>query len=90
MWFAQLSAAMEPFNLQRRVIGFDTFSGFPGLKETDIAHAEVGKEHRAGGYAANSYDDLLECIAIYDHNRAIGHVPKVRLVRGDACQTMPA
>lgn len=89
MWFAQLSAALEPFNLQRRIVGFDTFEGFPGMSAADVAHAETGKEHRAGGYAANSYEDLSQCLAIYDANRPIGHVPKVKLVRGDACETMP-
>ena len=89
MWFAQMSAALEPFNLQRRIIGFDTFSGFPKLHSSDIKHAEVGKEHREGGYAADSFEDLTHCVQAYDLNRAIGHVPKVRLIRGDACQTMP-
>src|SRR5688572_757469 len=27
MTFAQLSATLEPVNLQRRIVGFDTFSG---------------------------------------------------------------
>ncbi|HJW53755.1 MAG TPA: TylF/MycF/NovP-related O-methyltransferase [Burkholderiaceae bacterium] len=89
MWFAQMSAALEPFNLQRRIIGFDTFSGFPELHESDIQHAETGKEHRAGGYEADSLEDLTRCIELYDQNRAIGHVPKIRLVQGDACRTMP-
>ncbi|MBV5311605.1 TylF/MycF/NovP-related O-methyltransferase [Chromatium okenii] len=89
MWFAQMSAALEPFNLQRRIIGFDTFSGFPDLHSNDTKHAEIGKEHREGGYQANSFEDLTQCLEIYDQNRAIGHVPKVRLIRGDACETMP-
>ncbi|MBK1694455.1 dTDP-6-deoxy-L-hexose 3-O-methyltransferase [Chromatium weissei] len=89
MWFAQMSATLEPFNLQRKIIGFDTFSGFPNLHSHDTKHAEVGKEHREGGYQANSFDDLMQCIEIYDQNRAIGHVSKVRLIRGDACETMP-
>ena len=29
MTFAQLSAALEPNNLTRRIYGFDTFEGFP-------------------------------------------------------------
>lgn len=89
MWFAQMSAALEPFNLQRRIIGFDTFSGFPALDSNDVEYAETGKEHRVGGYAADSLADLTHCVWLYDQNRAIGHVPKVRLIRGDACQTMP-
>lgn len=89
MWFAQMSAALEPFNLQRKIIGFDTFNGFPCLHSSDIEHAEVGKEHREGGYQANSFEDMTQCVQLYDQNRVIGHVPKIRLIRGDACQTMP-
>lgn len=89
MWFAQMSAALEPFNLQRRIIGFDTFSGFPEMHANDLKHADAGKEHRPGGYTADSLADLTHCVALYDENRAIGHVQKVRLVKGNACQTMP-
>ncbi len=89
MWFAQMSAALEPFNLQRRIIGFDTFSGFPNLDANDLDHAETGNEHRIGGYQADSFSDLTHCINLYDQNRTIGHLAKVLLVRGDACETMP-
>ena len=39
--------------------------------------------------AANSYDDLQKCIRLYDLNRAIGHIPKVELVPGNALETIP-
>ncbi len=88
MWAAQLSAMLEPFNLQRRIIGFDTFEGFPSLHSKDDS-INSGKEHTKGGYAAHSYDDLLMCISNFDKNRAIGHISKVSLIKGDATLTMP-
>ena len=33
MSFAKISAIMEPYNFQRRIIGFDTFSGFPEIHQ---------------------------------------------------------
>src|SRR5438477_13070440 len=33
MSFAQLSAILEPYNFQRRIVGFDTFEGFPEFSE---------------------------------------------------------
>src|SRR6266516_3918027 len=50
MSFANLSTILEPYNFQRRIIGFDTFSGFPGLETEDMrgaperksAHLKVG------------------------------------------------
>jgi hypothetical protein len=88
MAWAQFSAIFEPTNHQRRVVGFDTFSGFPELAKQDRS-SESG-EARPGGLSVDSYDHLLQCIELYDMNRFVGHVPKVELVRGDATKTIPA
>ena len=37
--WAQLSAIFEPYNHVRRIVGFDTFAGFPSLTKEDIAGA---------------------------------------------------
>lgn len=90
MLFAQLSAVMEPVNLQRRVVGFDTFSGFPGLDDKDRKATLPTGEMRQGGFnSVGSYEDLLRAIELFDVNRFNGHIQKVQLVSGDACQTMP-
>ena len=89
MNFAQLSAILEPYNLQRRIVGFDTFTGFPDVSEKDRNFAQIGKQHSTGGYAADSYSDLIQAIQLYDSNRPVGHVSKVSLIKGDACTTIP-
>jgi len=88
MAWAQFSAIFEPTNHQRRVVGFDTFSGFPKLAKQD--RASESEQARPGGLAVDSYDHLQECVELFDMNRFIGHVPKVELVRGDATKTIPA
>jgi hypothetical protein len=90
MALAQFSSVLEPVNLQRRVIGFDTFEGFPSIAEQDKKGGAVTAEMRIGGLAASCHEDLLECIALYDANRFIGHIEKVILVKGDASRTIPA
>ncbi len=87
MAWAQFSAIYEPTNHQRRIIGFDTFSGFPKLTKQDRL-SESTQAHK-GGLAVDSYEHLQECIRLYDMNRFIGHVPKVELVRGDSVKTIP-
>lgn len=87
MAWAQFSAIIEPTNHQRRVVGFDTFSGFPKLAKRD--RTSESDEARPGGLAVDSYNHLQQCIELYDMNRFIGHVPKVELVRGDATKTIP-
>lgn len=90
MALAQYSSILEPVNLQRRVIGFDTFEGFPSIAEQDKKGEAVTAEMRVGGLAASSYDDMRECISLFDTNRFIGHIEKVILVKGDANITIPA
>jgi hypothetical protein len=87
MAWAQFSAILEPTNHQRRIIGFDTFTGFPKLSKQD-RNSESTAAH-AGGFAVDSFDHLRQCIELFDMNRFIGHVPKVELMRGDAAKTIP-
>ena len=86
MAWAEFSAILEPTNHQRRVVGFDSFSGFPKLSRHD--RLSESAQARRGGLAVDSYDHLQQCIALFDMNRFIGHVPKVELVRGDATRTI--
>lgn len=87
MAFAQLSAILEPTNHQRRIVGFDTFTGIPKLLEQD-AKSE-SEEARPGGLAINSYEEIMRCVDLYDINRFVGHIPKVELVKGNAKFTIP-
>ncbi len=88
MEWAQLSAIYEPYNYQRKIYAFDTFEGFPSLTDTD-KKSHTDKEIRIGGMGINSYTELSKSIELYDMNRPIGHVPKVKLIRGDARETIP-
>jgi hypothetical protein len=90
MSFAKLSTILEPYNFQRRVIGFDTFTGFPSIDKSDLK----GKPERKSahlkkhGFAAEgAYEDLLKSIEIYDMSRYLSHFPKVQVVKGDFAQT---
>jgi hypothetical protein len=86
MTLAQLSAALEPTNLTRRLYGFDSFEGFPAVSAADRP-AQTGA--RIGDLASDSYVELSELIEIYDTDRFLGHIPKVSLVRGDVLHTIP-
>lgn len=93
MAWAKLCSTFEPFAIHRRVIGFDTFEGFPSLSEADRPSAGGAlAEHRVGGFAPghDMHGELSELIALYDRRRILGQHTKIELVRGDACQTIPA
>lgn len=87
MSWAKFSAILEPVNLTRRIYGFDTFEGFPGISEQDRSAAS--QHVKVGDLAADVHDELTQLIDVYDSTRFIGHVKKVNLVRGDALQTIP-
>jgi len=88
MLLAHLSAIHEPVNLQRRIFGFDTFAGFPAVSSQD-QRAGASPQAKAGGYAGGSREEIERCVALFDRNRFVGHVPKVQLVEGDATKTIP-
>jgi len=87
MTWTKLSAVLEPANLTRRIYGFDTFEGFPKVSALDQAAAS--RHVKIGDLFADSHDELLELAAAHDRTRFLGHVQKVRLIRGDACATIP-
>ncbi|MBS0381951.1 MAG: class I SAM-dependent methyltransferase [Proteobacteria bacterium] len=89
MTWANLSAILEPLNHIRKVIGFDTFSGFVDVTKEDIS-AATNDNLRKGGLKVDSYEDLQECVRIFDIYRPLGHIPKVELVKGDALESIPA
>lgn len=84
----QLCEILEPRNYQRYIYGFDNFEGFDGITEKD-EHARKSVHLRQGGMKADVYEDLLENVAAYDYCRALGHIQKVFLYKGDAMKTIP-
>jgi hypothetical protein len=87
--WAKLSSIFEPANHVRKVIGFDTFAGFPSVSETDTKTGQFHELH-TGGLTGSAEDNVRKAIEVYDLNRAIGHIPKVELVAGDITRTASA
>ena len=79
----------EPDNYTRRVIGFDTFSGFPDITAQDLMRAEISI--KAGDYAvSDDWQQSLEKILHYhDKLSPLSHLKKWELVAGDATKTFP-
>src|SRR5688572_112813 len=87
MTWTKLSAILEPVNLTRRIYGFDTFAGFPKLSDRDTIGP--GEHVKVGDLFAESLSELTELLAIHDSTRFLGHIPKVKLIAGDATETIP-
>lgn len=90
MAWAKLSSIYEPYNYQRKIIGFDTFEGSPEITEQDLKAADKSPALKVKGFKiGNIYGDLKRCIKLYDMNRPLNHIEKVELVKGDANITFP-
>ncbi len=72
----------EPFNHNRTIVGFDTFSGFPSVDVKD-GTAEIIE---VGSYSVTeNYDKYLENVLDYHEKESpISHIKKYELKKGDA------
>jgi len=84
MAYANLLAAIEPYNYQCKVLGFDTFQGDTGLSEVDFSEGAVVSRGDYT-YTSDSIEHLKEAIRIYDMDRPLAHIPKIDLIKGDIC-----
>ncbi|HKP95124.1 MAG TPA: TylF/MycF/NovP-related O-methyltransferase [Fibrobacteria bacterium] len=81
--FSNFRGMLEPFNYNRRIVGFDTFSGFPSVSDNDPGHARKG-----GMNVTENYQDFLEKIlACHENFNPIPNIRKHQLVKGDATKT---
>jgi hypothetical protein len=81
--FSNFRGIYEPYNYNRKIIGFDTFSGFPDIDSKD------GAEVAAGDYGVTEdYEDYLELLLDYHESESpIAHKTKYQLIKGDATRT---
>lgn len=86
--FAQLSAIYEPFNHTRKIISFDTFSGFPEISDKDKNSSKEFKKGDLSVYEGIEAE-IKKGVELFDKNRTIPHISKVELIKGDACEMMP-
>lgn len=84
--WAKLSSVLEPTNHTRKVIGFDTFMGFPSVHNND-QHGSDGSLIKTGALKGSTYDDVTSAIDVYNLNRPLSHISKIELVKGDIAKT---
>lgn len=89
MLFAKLSAMFEPYNYKRKIIGFDTFKGFPNIDNKDKSKLKKHKKIHKKGYLKSNLSILQNSIDDFNRKRPLNHLPKIELVKGDASKTIP-
>ena len=83
-----LRTVYEPLNYGRKIVGFDTFTGFPSVdpKDGGLDIARVGSLTTAEGYE----DYLGAVMAQRERMAPYDHIRKFEVVRGDASETLAA
>jgi glycosyltransferase involved in cell wall biosynthesis len=82
----ELRNLYEPRNAARRIVGFDTFAGFPSIAPEDGAAAGVA----VGAYSvAPGYETTLsELMSAHEKFGFRSHIEKFELVKGDVVETL--
>lgn len=86
--FESLRAVHEPYNYTRKVVGFDTFAGYPASSNRDGKVPFLAK----GGYSVGGdYEGhLRRVLDAHEKENTMGHIKKYELVKGDAKKTVKA
>ncbi|KGO97188.1 crotonobetainyl-CoA--carnitine CoA-transferase [Flavobacterium enshiense] len=76
----------EPFNYSRKIIGFDTFTGFANVSEKDGNHKIIKK----GAFSVtNEYEKYLDEVLDYHEKECpVSHIKKNILIKGDAVEML--
>ena len=76
----------EPFNYNRKIIGFDTFQGLENISEKDGSN-EIIEE---GNFSVTKdYDLFLEqLLKTHENESPLNHIEKNQIFKGDAVKTL--
>lgn len=78
--WAQLSNIYEPVNYNRKIIGFDTFAGFPNVAAEDT---NTVLQPQIGDVRGETLESLQRSVEKYNLERHLAHIPNVEFVQGD-------
>ena len=80
--FSALRGIYEPFNRHRKIVGFDTFTGFPKISKKD-GHSDLMEEGNIS--VTKDYDNYLnKLMELQEKDNPLYHIKKFDIVKGDA------
>jgi Macrocin-O-methyltransferase (TylF) len=82
--FTSMRGIHEPFNHNRKVVGFDTFEGFAGVDSSMDGTAKAGDFAVTEGYEAF----LDKALTQHERMAPLENIRKFKLVKGDATTTI--
>ncbi len=84
--FSSCRGMYEPFNRHRKIIGFDTFSGFPSISKQD-GKADLMKKGNIK--VTENYEKYLDKIMMFhEKDNPLSHIKRYEIIKGDAILTV--
>lgn len=88
--WAKLCEIFCPTDIRKRVIGFDTFSGFPKIGIEDGPEDPTQDVVLGGYFGGRSIEaDLALAQEAMKYDRHLRHKDRIQFVKGDVCKTIP-
>jgi hypothetical protein len=84
LWLAHLSVILEPYAINRKFIGFDTFEGF-----SSIDPERDPKDINSKNFSDTSYEIINKALQTIDIVRPVNKINRYELVKGDIIKTVP-
>ena len=90
--FENLRAIHEPFNKLRKIVGFDTFNGYPAKSRSseDLSAEKAGYLDKDIYALDKDYTNFLkDTIEFHENNNVLNHIKKNEIVKGNVEDTLP-
>lgn len=80
--FSAFRAIYEPYNFYRKILGFDTFTGF---LEPDLHDGSSDRVHVGSMSVSENYEQYLaQVLALHEAEAPLSHIKRTELFKGDA------
>lgn len=80
--FSALRGIYDPFNRHRKIVGFDTFTGFPQITSEDGSSELMVKGNLT--LTENYFEYLTKIMEYHEQESPLSHIKKYELIKGDA------
>ncbi|TSC88519.1 MAG: CalS11 [Microgenomates group bacterium Gr01-1014_7] len=79
--FSALRGTYDPFNRHRKIVGFDTFTGFPEISPKDGDSEMMQKGNLT--LTKNYFEYLTKIMEYHEQENPLSHIKKYELIKGD-------
>lgn len=84
MLLNQLSILLEPYSINRSIVGFDTFDGFASIN-SERDPSDISEDN----FSDTDMDVINEMIQCNDLTRPVSGIPRCEVIKGDIMETLP-